>query len=210
MLKVKLNSDFTDYYDQWFDRDGYRFGRLSTQGANRENLLKAMMVMGFAVPTFGKLFNIKEKLLKQKVEKVVVYLDENAHRGEGKVLMPLDEALEVYPTHLSSEYIPPSGSNSNSYRYLQVGSKHCWLKYSSQDWRSNCGNVDIKILKAGEGYHEKIKKPLFAIDFVQGDKPYAIDYNSAPCVKGTGIEAELLPRRVFELIQESIQRFNQE
>jgi len=43
-----------------------------------------------------------------------------------------------------------------------------------------------------------LSEPLLAIDFVKADKLYAIDYNVAPGLMGTGIEALLTPSDIFE------------
>jgi len=153
-----------------------------------------------------------------KYVEVVVYTDINSHRGEGKIKMRLDEAMEKYPNNFASFYI---FNWSTSYRHLQIGEKSFWLMYHSnrRDWRSNCGNVNINILSQNIGYHKSIKYPLFAIDFVLKTDPdfylkykgqykgerkdtyLAIDFNISPGINGTGIEEILKPNEIVELVK---------
>jgi hypothetical protein len=222
--KIKLVSDFWDYYDHWFDGSDAEivFERRSTGGMDRLQMLEYLKSLGLRVPAFGcvrDLYDRKRREWQGNIDivdsllSVVVYLDERAHRGEGKVLLSLCDAMEQYPDHLATEYIPalPSG-HGLTWRYLQVGDKVFWLEYTSRDdWRSNCGNVHIRVLsREKDSYNERIKYPLFAVDFVPaGNKLYAIDFNIAPGVKGTSVE-ELLPaREAAEAIKKAVVLFQE-
>lgn len=207
MKKVKLKSDFNDYYDHWFDvyNVGLTFERMSTGGMSRRGMLEYMQSIGIRVPIFGITQEILYSQNKQP-SVVVVYMDEFSHRGEGKVRLTLAEAASEYPDKLVIEYIPSyTDMGSKSLRYLQVGDKRFWLEYSStNDWRSNCGDVSIRILsREPDGYHKKIGLPLFAIDFVEDVKGilYAVDFNIAPGIKGTGVENILSAMVVAESIK---------
>lgn len=220
MKKVRLISDFRDFYDHWFDGASAEltFERMSTGGMPRREMLEYLQALGLRVPAFGRMADVYEKM-RQRYEflnldgfverfgMVVVHLDETAHRGEGKIRLPLRDAIEQYPDHLVVEHIPatPSGLGA-SWRYLQVGDKRFWLEYFSRDdWRSNCGDVQIQVLSREEdGYHPRIKAPLFAVDFVWGDTIYAIDYNIAPGVAGTGVESILPAREAADAIKAAV------
>lgn len=211
MKKIKLISNFLDYYDHWFD--GYDsdiiFKRMSNDGMPRKEMLEYLKKIGLRVPKFGKAAQLKSKY-------VVVHLDQRLHCGEGKIKILLNDAIEQYPEHLAVEYIP---HGSVSLRYLQIGSKYFWLKYTSQDdWRSNCGDVNIEILSnpGGErGYFDLDRQqkifnhPLFAIDFIyqeQKNHLFAIDFNIAPGIKGTRIEDFLPAKELAGLIKAEILR----
>lgn len=215
---VRLVSDFWDYYDHWFD--GYAaelvFYRLSSSGMTRREMLEYLQSLGFRVPIFGRTSDIHDRLRKKHrftgfdhILDVVVYLDDSAHRGEGKIKIPLRDAIEKYPYHLATEYIPalPSGLGL-SWRYLQLGDKAFWLEYASRnDWRSNYGDVSIKVLsRERDGYCARIKYPLFAVDFVPayGLGLFAVDFNIAPQVRGTGVEELLSARDAAEAIKKAI------
>lgn len=220
--KVRLVSDFRDYYDHWFDGCDAEivFERRSTGGMSRPQMLAYMQSLGLRVPFFGRVRDVYEHMLRgfeaiphfDTILKLVVHFDEKAHRGEGKVMLSLRDALEKYPDHFAVEYVPalPSGLGL-TWRYLQVGDKVFWLEYFSRDdWRSNCGKVDIKVLtRERDGYHSQIRYPLFAVDFVPAPDLglFAVDFNIAPQVRGTGIE-ELLPaREVAEAVKKAVVNF---
>lgn len=219
-MKIRLKTDFHDYYDHWFDAEGVEFERFSRQGRGRREALEYLSDIGLKTPPYGTprevMVKTNNRLLERELElqkdskyllSVVVYLDENAHRGEGKVLMPLQEALNKYPNHLCTLFIPPIPGKSVSMRHLQIGKKAFWLRYtSSDDWRSNCGNVEIEVIKQEkDGYHPKIHYPLFAIDYIANtDKMLAVDLNVSPGLKGTGIENILTGKEVAHLISEAI------
>ncbi len=112
MQKLKLVSDFRDYYDSWFDLEGEIFHRLTTGGMNRLEQLQFMEKNGLKVPKHGKVSSLD-------CEKVVVYIDQTAHCGEGKLLLETKQALELYPDSLATEYI--NKCPGLSWRYLQIG-----------------------------------------------------------------------------------------
>lgn len=220
-IKVRLLSNFIDYYDHHFD--GYTsemvFERKSTGGMRRQEMLEYLKSLKLNVPLFGKPAEICNQLRQRYnmpddvvdfPQYVVIHLDETAHCGEGKIRLPLNDALKSYPDHLAVEYIfaLPSGLGQ-SWRYLQIGDKKFWLRYTSKnDWRSNYGDVEIEMVyREEDGYHPEIDAPLFAIDFIvaQGEF-YAIDFNIAPGIKGTGIENTLHGREVVEAIKWAIKR----
>ncbi len=222
-MKVQLKSDFNDYYDHCFDLEGILFERYSRQGRGRRAALEFLSAIGVKTPPYGTPQEVRNQtdprllereLLLQQDSKyllsVVVYLDENAHRGEGKVLMPLYQALVKYPHYLCSLFIPPLPGKSISRRYLQVGRKAFWLRYTSRDdWRSNCGNVEIEMIKQEEdAYHPQIHYPLFSIDYIANtEELLAVDLNVSPQLKGTGIEEILSGQEVVHLIREAISEF---
>ena len=220
-MKISLKSDFWDYYDQWFDSnygDGLVFERISTGGMSRQEMFRFFEKIGLAVPVHGTVKTIVtsfEKLIDDpglneklfNMEEIVVYTDTQSHRGEGKIKIKRAEALEKYPDHFCSEHITASPTGHGvSYRFLQVGKRVFWLRYTSRDdWRSNCGDVVIDFLGEEKSrYHPKISYPLFAVDFIFAGKAYAIDLNIAPQIRGTGIEGVLPAKEAAEQIMQAI------
>lgn len=208
---LRLQTDYLDYYDHWFDLDGEVFRRVSSDGMNRREMLEYLSSLGLRTPPFGAVRELweREDDFRRQFWDVIVYLNERAHRGEGKVKLPMAEAVQRYPEHFASLYIPSTPQRAISWRYLQIGDKIFWLEYASADWRSNYGEVEIKVLsRERDGYHPKIHFPLFAIDFILADHLYAVDFNIAPQIRGTGVE-ELLPaREAAESIKKAFWLFN--
>ena len=204
-MKIQLKTDFYDYYDHQFDREGQVMERISCSGMSRREMFVYLEQIGLQPPPHGTPRQVYNSLPKsdQEIERyaakffdVVVYLNKNAHRGEGKILLPLSQALEEYPDSFCSLYCPTLFDRSESYRYLQIGDKIFWLRYTSNDWRSNYGEVDIEILsQEKDQFHPYINYPLFAVDFVVAPGfIWAIDFNIAPGIKGTGVE-KILPAK---------------
>ena len=219
-MKVSLKSDFHDYYDHCFDLDGIPFNRYSRQGVERRAILDYLSETGFQTPIYGTPQEIYEKIDTQLLERerdfrqknrhfleVIVYLADNAHRGEDKVLIPLYQAINKYPNHLCTLFISPLPGSAKSLRYLQIGNKNFRLQYTSKDdWRSNRGDVEIKVLTHGpDGYHPRVNYPLFAVDFIFNTGEYiAIDFNTSPVLEHTGIEEILAGEEVVKSINEAI------
>jgi hypothetical protein len=215
-LRLRLLSDFSDYYDHWFDSGAgcANLRRYSTDGVGRFEQLYFMGRAGIKVPAYGVVRSLlgdvprygapeaEPHRVSKRATKLVVYTDDMAHCGEGKVLVSLDEAMERYPDNVATEYI--EGCPGVSWRYLQVG-VHCfWIEYKSRDdWRSNCGDVKMQVVGEGTGWGSLPRLPLFAIDYVIGDELYAVDFNVAPGVRGTGVERILSPKQAAESIVEA-------
>lgn len=219
--KIYLRSDFTDYYDYHFNSyspNYLRFTRLSKSGMSRQEMFEFFTKLGISTPIYGKVKEVGLQLEKdynkinpkfiEQYQQVVVYLDQNCHRGEGKIKVSIQEGLNKYPNLFCSQYIVNTRSgNGLSWRHLQIGDLPLWLEYSSEnDWRSNCGDVEIKILEQDQPqFHPKICNPLWAIDFVfNGIRLHAIDFNIAPQVKGTGIENILSAKDCANAIKRGI------
>lgn len=204
-MKVKLISDFLDYYDHHFDRDGVEFFRKSRTCLSRSEIFGLLKSKDFDTPVHGICKHLSYYFMPESL--VVLHLDEYAHCGEGKELIRYDEASRSYPDHFITEYLKGEVPGL-SIRHLTIGNRSWLLEYKSEDdWRSNAGNVEIKVIKELEGSSKSISLlPLYAIDFVKDfDVFYAIDFNTSPGLKYTGMEDVLQPKEVAQLIKQSIE-----
>ena len=210
MTKVKLVSDFHDYYDYMFDLDGYIYERKSINTfVPRQIAFQRLQKLGLNVPRCGSVKDMLDSCIIPS-DLLVVYADQFAHRGEGKEIITVSLARQgVCNKNLlslfASEFIE-SEERSTSYRYLRIGTTVCWVKYHSDDeWRSNCGSeVEITAIDAPITFPELEPYPLFAIDFVKStfDRQfYAIDYNTCPGLKGTPIEEQYAAPSVVRKIR---------
>ncbi len=221
-MKIKLKSDFIDFYDHWFSGYGdydIVFERYSNKGPSRPEMFELFKKYEpeLKLPIYGKCKDVIEEILSvfkdnDKLKNqiltsypIVIYHDLYSHKGENKELILMFEALEKYPEHFSSEYIPSSTTRrGTSIRYLRIGRKQFLLKYQSKnDWRSNCGDNEIKFLEGGDAIKSQKHDfgPLFAIDMIPyKNELYAIDLNISPQIKGTGIEDHLSGKEAYNLI----------
>lgn len=212
---MRLESDFTDWYDHAFSKSGPLYRRMSKGGPTRSFVFRWLTAHGYQVPISGKVsevFMMKPNLTREPVyekRQVVVYLDERAHRGEGKVLLPIRDAFQRYPDSFCSLYCPCDLHESISYRLLHIGDRRWWLRYRSFDnWQSNCGEGDIHCY--GELVRQwTIPVPLYAIDFVQAHdgSHLAIDFNKAPGLQYTGLDKFMQGHEIVGLIESGMRKF---
>lgn len=192
----------------------------------------AIPPIGRAQDLFYKYYNEEPDNLTRedfgyRIRNVIAYTDPNAHCGDGKELWckthcnygnfmggEAHEKQEQKRNTFASAYVMKKSiaENGVSFRHLQVGKHVFWLRYwSDEDWRSNCGEGGCKLINYSlfEGYHRTFKLPLFAIDFVEGRSGtmYAIDFNNAPGIRGSGVERVLSPILAAEAIKQAIIKF---
>lgn len=89
-MKFVLKSDFLDCYDHWFGRDGdIVFRRFAEESwlTSRSDMFKVFNQLGLPTPYYENVNNHKQTSL------IVVYVDQYAHRGDGKILIKPTDAL---------------------------------------------------------------------------------------------------------------------
>jgi hypothetical protein len=221
MPNVRIDSNFFEPYDVWFDNEGELIfhRRSNTQDLSRQEAFEFMRdEMRLKVPRYG----FPSDLFQQGVTDLVAYVDPYAHRGEGKSMMPVESALEHLPDTFCAEYLEPNDNTlftltgeparSHSIRHLHVGNRSWVIGYwGFDDWRSNVGEGEVKVLCEGPwGYHPKVKLPLWAIDFVpHGKHVYAVDFNTAPGMRGTGLVEQVGAMAIANLIKAAVFDFAQ-
>ena len=220
MRPVILRSDFTDYYDAYFDSPDsvspLVFERFTKSGMNRSEILGFLARNGFSVPKHGVVQNIgKWAPHLRDSQYVVVYLDEESHRGENKLLMTVSEGLKSYPDRLAAEFVGASIDSAVGLRLVQVGLRYFWIEQQSDDWRASAGTVKTSIKKHGSGLQSNLFYPLWAIDFVPvvvsgNEVLYAVDFSAAPIVGEYGmndlLDAETAAREIKQMVNECHKR----
>lgn len=198
----KLVSDFTDCYDHWFAGTDARgtFSRMAGHGQHRSLDHDLLESAGFQVPPRG----IHLALLAPGKD-VVIYDDPHAHRGDGKRRA---KVKDIHAGEYAIRWVGPE-KGGESWRLLVLGRKMFLLSYkSTTDWRSNF-DPEVRVYSGPPFYDTKVMEvralklnlPLAAIDFVaDGDTLWALDLNTAPQVKGTGVEDIIKPKEIAEAI----------
>lgn len=131
---------------------------------------------------------------------VVVYIDEQAQRGNGKVWVSAREALDLYSNCWCSLFVPPSG---RTIRHFQFGDRAFTIPfYSSTDWRSNRG---VSTSYAVEGsrwnlFPKIIEYPYFAVDFIPGTD-MATDFQFVPGLDNDRLDNWMRPREMYQALQ---------
>jgi hypothetical protein len=224
---IALKTDFLDYYDHQFSgpltTPRHTLHRMSSGSLPRDEMFPLLKKHGFTIPKCGLVKDIVPEMVKDycncsherlvELLEVVVYIDLLAHRGEGKLKLSLKDALSKYPDNFASEYLQPTRNGLGlTYRLLRIGFKTVILEYfSNNDWRSNCGEVDIEVLDVRDRLKTNIpaflgEHPLLAVDLVAiGQKLFAIDINTAPGLRGTGLEKIMTSKEIYQEIEAYIQ-----
>lgn len=132
---------------------------------------------------------------------LVIYKDEMAHRGEGKEVVDVEDAIIECPKSYASVFLRNKQIYPISYRDLFIGDRAYKLTYISitDKWRSNCGYVvitckgsdifDLNSFISKSGI--KIDSPIFAFDYIkipvatsccpEGSlQKFYVDFNEAP------------------------------
>jgi hypothetical protein len=207
---VKLLTDYIDFYDSFFDREGIEFDRRSLPPAGlskRDQFTHLVEKLGITrIPHTGLVQDFDH----YNFDKVVVYTDEFLHAGNGKELMRLEYAIQDYPGHFASEFIPTStypDKLSRSLKEIWVG-HHCFILriQTEGDWRTNAPGAYKHIEIVDYHYAENTYAPLYAVDYaldMQGGI-WAIDLNLAPGLRGTGVSELMEGKEAAEAIKEWI------
>jgi len=169
--KVKLVSDFMDYYDHWFDKFNttWRFERsMVDPHMPRSRALDLMDKVGCYTPCHGTLDYVSYQYGTPD-EKYVVYYDEFAHAGEKKKLVYNEAAQDMHGSFYASRYVPlpkdiiEAGWSALSYRVLVIGdNNHFTICYASKNsWMSN---VDSDYIEVVNDYQDDFFKILCHFD----------------------------------------------
>ena len=206
--RVALKTDYHDCYDVWLDRPGSAdvcFSRLAgdSWSVHRTQMFELFDVLGMFHPLYQKSAHFDAS------ESIVVYSDPFSHCGEGKWLMTGEDALRGgLVESFASLFIPDFPGLS--YRYFVAAGHGTWFEHwSTEDWRSNCGDGDLSPLSEDRGKLLNLpdieaacrilRNPVYAIDFVArkvegGVQLLAIDWNPAPRLAGTPAHDAMVAR----------------
>jgi hypothetical protein len=214
-MKIGLRSDFNDYYDHCFTTPwevaDKLVERLTTVGMPNATTLLYLDSIDLVTPTHGRVQELVPVVVErsgmpaaiaEKLFELVVYTDEYGATDSNKLRLNCLEAVARYPEAYASVFIPSSPeTGGSSLRYLRLGMRAFWLRYTSKDdWRSHHGSMQIELLgeesRASEPH--AIPYPLFAIDFVKSDRLYAVGLDIAPRLQGTGIEHLITADEVYQ------------
>lgn len=192
---MQLLTDHPQWYDGIFDGTPPVFERqaFTRGGLPKSRQFRLFESLGLGVPRYGLVRELAAALAPEVLGlrapdeiqtdlRLVVYLDEFAHRGEGKRLLPLAEAVRSYPEHYASVFHPPVGP-AVTFRLVRLGRLAFWLRQEGQGdtWRSNQRDVERVLSRQPAGTPHPIPRVLWAIDFLStAGGLLAIDFNTAP------------------------------
>lgn len=222
-MKIKLNSDYLDYYDFFFDLDGKEFYRRAAKpnGYSKPQQFDLLSsYFGYKVPpnaTVREFYAQSVRTAKcynpayNSSEQLVVYLDNYAHAGNDKIVWSIAGSmveLENGPNLYASLFLPTTEdplNHSISYKYIKFGMHYALFKIECfNGWRTNSGNLDIVLIKHGleEDLQKLIWNPLYSIDMIRyNGEYYAVDLNTAPGMRGLGMHHEYAGQEIVDSIR---------
>lgn len=179
----------------------------------RRERLAELAFAGYRIPRCG-LFRDMVRL----GVPLVVYMDDLAHCGEGKVLVkPGYKNADKFAPYFCSEYVPDdldddTVSTVHSHRELVVGDYRFILSYwSSSSWKSNVGG-DCKLISRVPGRRAMsdgdclMPYPMYAVDYTNhGEGFYHFDLNVYP-----GVPVEVVNMVGRGVLQDSVAAFCRE
>ncbi len=211
-MRLKLLSDYREFYDAHFDLDGERtFYRQASEGhgfSKREQFSK-LKDLGWRIPIVGPVASIAPVFPHNHL---VVYDSEFLHAGEGKRLLPSLQALaECHPYTLCSMFIPTTKETPRekcvSLKFLYIGNHKFFFRiHSSREWRTNCGRPIVELLDYKPGKNDFM--PLYSIDVVENvwtHRAYAVDLNTAPGLSGLRVDEKMSGKEIVDAIKEWMQ-----
>lgn len=226
---IYLKSDFIEPYDKYLhDPMGKIYwNRFSRGGRNRREIFELLYwyvgqtkYHGVGVAPSGTVKELYDKYEEREVDGIwnanwdhtgicssfcdlVVYKDEMAHRGEGKEIMDVEDALRECPDAYASVLLRSKQDYSISHKELFIGNIEYSLTYISLTdvWRSNCGHV-VVIYNGSQVHKENdymwftnrskthIASPVFSFDYIDipvataqypdgNPRKFYVDFNEA-------------------------------
>ena len=202
MGKIKIVSDFTDYYDNLCDD--------TSQIVYKRNLSDCMQR--------GKALNFLQSKSIRTIEvkpvtafnswdnKLVVYKDPIAHHGEGKEIVDINFAKSMYPNCLASKYI--ESDNFLTVKFLQLGKRRFTITYQSSALSLDKGTI-INISESASEYNVNIPYPIFSIDYISiNNVMIATDFNEVENLQLLNFEAQVNAESVVEEIKQALLFYN--
>ena len=210
---MQLLTDYHQWYDGIFDAEPPVFHRqaFSRGGLSKRQQFALFESLSLSVPRHGVVRELAAVLTAPALDcplppeavaevRVVVYVDELAHGGRGKRLLPLAEALASCPDAYGSLF-HPSAAGARAVRLARFGRLAFWLEQRGQtgDWRSNREDSERVLSRCRTGSPNPIPRVLWAIDFVASAVGLlAVDFNTAPDLTTLGESRVLEPGEVAE------------
>lgn len=208
-VELQLRSNIKHPYDYCFSKSAelvflrmYHTPSLQAKDVSRREMFARLEASGIQTVPNG----ITRDLLARHDPQwgVVVYTDERAHRGEGKIWVPAKEALELYPDHWASLFIPPAG---RAIRHFQFGARAFSMPFRSDaDWRCQRGAGSYSYCVPGSRWEhlfpEVIPHPYFALDFIPGTD-MATDFQFVPGIENDRLDNWMRPREMYQSLQEA-------
>lgn len=212
MPSIKIESDFTDWYDGSFARPDEEwtatFDRNSNQkiGMTRQQRMLLLQNNNIETPIFGKVADIANSI--DDNNRLVICTNNLSQFPSLEIVADRSTARELYPQYFS--YVASNSdsdpNHSINYLHLQIADRAWEVEYARDlfdlDASSFRYQTQKRVSRAIDpivlsGYYP----PMFAISFVKTrSRIVAIDFDRAPNLDITGIRELVSADDIYDLI----------
>lgn len=204
MYLFRLNSDFTDYYDECLDTNStIVYNRFRNQGMSRGEALNYLRNNGIKTVKFGAFTNFGTD-----TSKFVVYTNPSLHNFSGKRIQTFDEVAIQYANYMVSEFLDKYGGYT--VKYLQVGERRFRIMFFNPEYREKLieGSM-VAIEELPKQYNYAIGLPIYSIDYISnGAEMVAIDFNEVQRLDTIGINNLISAENVAMEVRNALIAYN--
>ena len=204
MGKLKIESDFIDYYDILSsDNTNIVYKRFNKDREQRARDLKFLRNLGIKT--------LELKQVNQFVRDgnpIVVYTNPKEHNGLGKEVMSIDKAIVSYGNCTASQYLKPD--NGYTLKYLQIG-RYRYAIYFKKDVNEislSPGQL-VDVAKIEPEYNRMIGLPIYSIDYISHNgNMIATDFNCVENLSSLGLQDIISEDDIINEIVRSLVVYN--
>lgn len=204
--RLALRTNYRECYDYCFAAAGDAvFHRMQLSACpelpqlSRRELFKFMENFGIETVPHGLVSDLLRAY--DPPQGLVIYLDEYAHGGNGKIRVSAQEAQEKYRDYYASVFM---GTPGRAQRHFQFGNRAFIMPFFSlNDWRCQKGQQFSWCIPGEvQPLFPHVPLPYFAADFIPGTR-MATDFQTCPGTKDDGLDRWLTPRAMYRALQEA-------
>lgn len=202
---IKLNSDFTDFYDGLCSLDnGILYNRIRNTDRSRAEDLMILKSNGIKTVKFGTI----HKIGRTPSNKLVVYTNPSQHDFMGKHIYSINDVICNYSNNIVSEFI----ENYCGYtaKYLQIGKRRFRLMFFNKKYKDELVEGDlVAVEKLPEQYNYSFGLPIYSIDYISnGLEMLAVDFNTVQCLSSIGMDKIIKAEDVVKEIEMALLAYN--
>lgn len=203
MSELRIDSDFTDFYDKLSKEDSLVTYRRYLSDCKQRGIdlgyLKSLGVKTIDIQPVSS-YNIFDG-------DIVVYTNPMGHNGTGKKIMTVSAAQRSYSNCVASRYI--EAPDPISIKYLQIGKRRINIYFrKTEKYTLDPGDI-ISIQELNPEYNRLIALPIYSIDYISdGGEMRATDFNEVQRLDKLNLEGYISSEEIIQEIKNSILIYN--
>ena len=202
----RLETDFKDYYDHCFDKEGSSVYRRFIEAGrmDRVDALNFLSTHGIKTVNFGPF----RKFAGEPNRKFVVYTNPSLHDFRGKHIYTFNEVQSQYQNYLVSEFLEEF--NGYTVKYLQVGERRFRMMFYNANFKDELKEgVCVAFEELPRQYNYAIGLPIYSIDYISNSSEMvAVDFNEVQRLNTIGIDKVMSPEDVATEVKNALIAYN--